>query len=144
MFIEENGYYKGKKYKVSFSFFLSVVLIIALLVIGYICSNIMLMRLGYRTLELEQKRELLMAERAQLEYSVENLSSLTRIEEIACNQLGMHRPERIEFIAMVPAGIDDFVITSNPQTEEKTEAVEYLEAGTFLGEIADLKIFRNQ
>lgn len=144
MFIEENGYFKGKKYKVSFSFFLSVVLIIALLVIGYICSNIFLMRLGYRTLELEQKKELLLAEKAQLEYSVENLSSLTRIEEIACKQLGMHRPERIEFIAMVPAGIDNFAIASNTQKEERTEKAGYLEAGTFLGEIADLKIFQNQ
>jgi len=144
IFIEENNQFQGKNHKISFSLFLFIIIIVSLLVISYICSNIVLMKLGYQSIDLEQKREQLLAENYQLEYSVECLSSLTRIERIASQELGMSRPEKIEFIAMVPAGIDNFAIASNSQEEEQTETASYLRAGSFLGEIADLRIFQNQ
>jgi len=142
LFIEENGQFQGKNHKLSFSFFLFIITIISLLVIGYICSNILLMKLGYQSIELEQKRDQLLAAKNQMEYSVEHLSSLTRIERIAYQELGMNRPERIEFIAMLPANLKRDMI-ANQLTEEE-QGPYYLEAGTFLREFANLQIFKNQ
>ncbi len=142
MFIDENGQFQKNNYKLSFSLFLSIVIIISLLVIGYICSNIVLIKLGYQTIDLEQKRDQLLTEKDQMEYSVEHLSSLTRIERIAYQELGMHRPERIEFIAMLPANVNRDIIASKHPEEE--QGIDYLEAGTFLREFADLHIYRNQ
>lgn len=142
MSIEENGQFKEKNHKVSFSFFLFIIIIISLLVIGYICSNITLMSLGYQSIDLEQKKDQLMVRKNQLEYSAEYLSSLNRIERIACQELGMHRPESIEFIAMLPANIDRNVATN--QSSEESQDAGYLEAGTFLKEFANLEIFKNQ
>jgi len=138
---EENIQFQEKNHKISLSLFLFIIVMISLLVIFYICSNIMLMKLGYQSLELEQKREQLLAENAQLEYSVECLSSLTRIERIASQELGMKRPGKIEFIAMVPAGINSNSVIAEQHTEERETA--YLEAGSFLREFANLNIFRN-
>lgn len=140
--IEENGQFKEKKHKVSFSFFLFIIIIISLLVIGYICSNITLMSLGYQSIDLEQKKDQLMVRKNQLEYSAGHLSSLTRIERIACQELGMHRPENIEFIAMLPADINRNAVAT--QTSEESQDAGYLEAGTFLKEFANLQIFQNQ
>ena len=140
--IEENGHFKEKNHKVSFSFFLFIIIIISLLAIGYICSNITLMSMGYQSIDLEQKKAQLMVRKHQLEYSAEYLSSLNRIERIACQELGMRRPEKIEFIAMLRAKIDRDVVAA--QSSEESQDVRYLEAGTFLNEFADLQIFKNQ
>jgi len=141
IFIEDNNQFQGKNYKISFSLFLFIIIIVSLLVISYICSNILLMKLGYQSIDLEQKREQLLAENYQLEYSVECLSSLTRIEKIASQELGMSRPEKIEFIAMLPANINS-AIASQPSEEE--QGSNYLEAGNFLRELASLQVFKNQ
>ena len=142
IFIEENNQFQGKNHKISFSLFLFIIIIVSLLVISYICSNILLMKLGYQSIDLEQKREQLLAENYQLEYSVECLSSLTRIEKIASQELGMSRPEKIEFIAMLPANINSAMVASQPSEEEAGS--NYLEAGNFLREFASLQIFKNQ
>ena len=142
MFIEENGQFQEKNHKVSFSFFLFIIIIISLLVIGYICSNTILMKSGYQSIDLEQKRDQLLVEKDQMEYSVECLSSLTRIERIAYQELGMHRPEKIEFIAMVPASLSRNAFAD--MSPEQEQDIRYLEAGAFLKEFADLQIFRNQ
>jgi cell division protein FtsL len=142
LFIEENSQFKERNHKVSFSFFLFIVIIISLLVIGYICSNIMLMKLGYQSIDLEQKSEQLLVRKDLLVYSVEQLSSLTRIEQIACQELGMHRPENIEFIVMLPADINMNLVVSQPP--EERNGAGYLEAGAFLKEFANLQIIKNQ
>lgn len=142
MFIEENGQFQEKNHKVSFSFFLFIIIIISLLLIGYICSNTVLMKLGYQSIDLEQKRDRLLVEKDQMEYSVECLSSLTRIERIAFQELGMHRAEKIEFIAMVPANLSRHTLASQPAEVE--QGARYLEAGTFLKEFVNLQIFQNQ
>ncbi len=142
MFIEENGQFQEKNHKVSFSFFLFIIIIISLLLIGYICSNTILMKLGYQSIDLEQKRDRLLVEKDQMEYSVECLSSLTRIERIAFQELGMHRAEKIEFIAMVPANLSRHTLASQPAEVE--QGARYLEAGTFLKEFVNLQIFQNQ
>jgi len=142
IFIEDNNQFQGKNYKISFSLFLFIIIIVSLLVISYICSNILLMKLGYQSIDLEQKKEQLLAENYQLEYSVECLSSLTRIEKIASQELGMSRPEKIEFIAMLPANINSAMVASQPSEEE--QGSNYLEAGNFLRELASLQVFKNQ
>jgi len=133
--------FQGKSHKLSFSLFLLTIILASLLIIGYICSNITLMKLGYQSIDLEQKREQLLAKKYQLEYSVECLSSLTRIERIANQELGMSRPEKIEFIVMLPNNIEKEKIINPPSQENDTR---YLRAGNFLPELVNLKIFENQ
>ncbi|MDD4363180.1 MAG: hypothetical protein PHD33_03095 [Atribacterota bacterium] len=142
MLIEENNQFQRKNHKVSFYIFLFIIFVVGLMVIGYICSNIALMKLGYQSIDLEQKRDYFLKENAQMEYSVECLSSLTRIEQIACEELGMRRAENIEFIAMVPAKINTEMVASKPAGE--MQQTDYLEAGSLFREFASLQIFRNQ
>lgn len=133
--------FQGKSHKLSFSLFLLTIILASLLIIGYICSNIALMKLGYQSIELEHKREQLLAKKHQLEYSVECLSSLTRIERIANQELGMSRPEKIEFIVMLPNNIEKEKIINPPSQENDTR---YLRADNFLPKLVNLKIFENQ
>ncbi len=141
VFIEENEQISGKNQRLSFSFFFLSIIIISLLVIAYIGSNIILMKLGYQSINLEQKRDELLIQKYQLESTVENLSSLTRIEKIAIQQLGMCRPERIEFIAMIPNSINNTLIANQPSEAEQNN--KFLEAGTFFKEFANFNIFSN-
>ncbi len=142
MFVGGNNQFPVKAQRLSFSFFIFSIIIVSLLVIGYICSNIMLMKLGYQSIELEKKKDELLVRKYQLESTVENLSSLTRIEKIAVQELGMCRPEKIEFIAMLPNNVVFDMMaqqSSVPETENR-----FIEAGTFFKEFANLKIFQNQ
>ena len=141
IFAEENNQLKERNYKVSFSFFLCIVVMISLFIVGYICSNIVLMKLGYQSIDLEQKKEELLVRQDQLAYSVECLSSLNRIEKIALQELGMHRPEKIEFIAILPAVIEPYTVASKPSQESQESS--YLEAGVFLKELIHLQIAKN-
>jgi cell division protein FtsL len=140
---DEKKQFQSKNYKTTFSLFLFIIILIGLLVIGYICSNIVLMKLGYQSIELEQKRDQLLVERNHLEYSVERLSSLTRIEGIAKLELGMCRAENIKFIAMLPADLNIASMVAEMPSEEK-ESKGYLQAGNTLQEFANLQFFRNQ
>ena len=142
MFVEDNNQFPVKSQRISFSFLIFFISIVSLLVIGYICSNIMLMKLGYQSIELEKKKDELMVQKYQLESTVENLSSLTRIEKIAVQELGMHRPERIEFIAMLPNNIVFDMMAQQPSTPESDNR--FIEAGSLFKEFANLKIFQNQ
>jgi len=54
----------------------------------------------------------------------------------------MSRPEKIEFIAMLPANINSAMAVS--QTSKEEQGSNYLEAGNFLREFASLQIFKNQ
>ena len=142
MFVEGNNQFPLKAQRLSFSFFIFSIIIVSLLVIGYICSNIMLMKLGYQSIELEKKKDELIVQKCQLESTVENLSSLTRIEKIAVQELGMCRPERIEFIAMLPNNIVFDMMAQQPSTSESDNR--FIEAGSLFKEFANLKIFQNQ
>ncbi len=139
---EDNNQFPLKAQRLSFSFFILSIILISLLVIGYICSNITLMKLGYHSIDLEKKKEELLVEKYQLEYTVEKLSSLTRIENIAVQELGMCRPERIEFIAMLPSNVTFDMMAI--QTSISEPEIGFIEAGTFFREFANLKIFQNQ
>ncbi len=143
LLFEDKSQFQGKNYKLFFSFFIVIIVIIGFLIIGYISSNIVLMRLGYYSIDLEQQKEQLIARKHQLEYSVECLSSLTRIEKIASQELGMHRPEKIEFVAMLPAGINSHV-TASLSPEEQQDKRLFIEAGTFLQDLVALQILKNQ
>lgn len=141
--LEEKKQFQSKNYKVSFSLFLFVIILIGLLAIGYISSNIVLMKLGYQSINLEQQRDELLAERNSLEYSAECLSSLTRIEKIAKLELGMCKAENIMFIAMLPANIDVTTLVAENASEER-QNTNYLKAGNTLQEFAKLQILNSQ
>jgi cell division protein FtsL len=141
IFLEEDEHFQLKVHKVSFSFFIFIIIIVSLLVIGYICSNITLMKLGYQSIDLEKKRDELLVQKYQLECSVEQLSSLTRIEKIARQELGMCRPEKIEFVAMLPAKTNNNMTAQQPSEEDSRI---FLEADAFLKKFANLPIFKNQ
>ena len=126
--------------KFSFSLFLVVVLITSIIIIGYISINISLMKLGYHSMELEEQKINLSTQRDQLEYSVENLSSLTRIEKIACQELNMQRAEKIEFIALLPTKKN---INLAQVSQESGKEQPYIEAGTIFKQLTDLQIFKN-
>ena len=80
--------------------FLALICLLVSLVIFYISNNIILTRLGYRLIELENCKVNLEEQNKKLELNVETLSALDRIEKIACNHLGMIRPKKVEFIAL--------------------------------------------
>lgn len=141
-FMEENEQIPLKSHRLSFSLFILFIMIVSLLSVMYICSNITLMKLGYQSLELEKKKDEILVQKYQLESSVENLSSLTRIEKIAVYELGMCQPERIEFIAMLPKEVD-FNLPLEQTAELKSDNT-FIEAGGFLKEFANLNIFQNQ
>ena len=142
MFVEDNNQFPVKAQRLSFSFFILFIIIISFLVIGYICSNIVLMKLGYQSIDLEKKKDELMVQKYQLESTVENLSSLTRIEKIAVQELGMCRPERIEFIAMLPNNIVVDMMAQQPSISESENR--FIQAGSLFKEFANLKVFQNQ
>lgn len=140
--LEENSQYPLKVRRFPFYIFIFTIILIGLLVFGYICSNIILMKLGYQSLDLERKKDELLVEKCQLEYNVENLSSLTRIERIAVQELGMCRPEKIEFVAMLPSSIEtDMAALPLTEPEQKSK---FLTASVFLGGFTKLPVFQNQ
>ena len=136
----ENNQFSLKTNRLSFSFFIISITLVSLLVIGYICSNIILMKLGYQSIDLEKKRDDLLVQRNHMESTIENLSSLTRIERIAIHELGMCRPEKIEFIAMLPNKINLNMMAKQPSELEPGER--YSEAGTFFKEVVNLQVFQ--
>jgi len=91
--------YENKNALILFGSFLVLVIFITSVVIFYISNNIILSELGYKLIKLENDKIALGEENKRLELSAETLSALDRIEEIACNHLGMIRPKEIKFIA---------------------------------------------
>ena len=80
--------------------FLFLVIFLASLVVFYISSNIILVDLGYKIIELEQCKAELEEQNKKCELQADTLAALDRIEAIACSKLGMIRPSRVEFVAM--------------------------------------------
>ncbi|MEA1939469.1 MAG: cell division protein FtsL [Candidatus Caldatribacteriota bacterium] len=80
--------------------FLILVTLLASLVVFYISNNIILTKLGYKVIELENYKAELQEENRKLELDVETLSALDRIKKIAYNRLGMVRPKKVEFITL--------------------------------------------
>jgi len=80
--------------------FLILAIILASLIVFYISNNIILVGLGYKIIDLENYKAELEEQNRKYELRADTLSALDRIEAIACNQLGMIRPKKVEFIAM--------------------------------------------
>jgi len=91
---------ENKRSFIFYCLFLILIVILASLIVFYISNNIVLVRLGYRVLELENCKAELEEQNRKYEFRADTLSALDRIEEIACNQLGMIRPKKVEFIAL--------------------------------------------
>lgn len=96
------GNYESKNTLIVFGSFLILVILITSIIIFYISNNIILTELGYKLMKLENEKIALEEENRKLELTVETLSALDRIEEIACNHLGMIRPKEVKFIALNP------------------------------------------
>ena len=80
--------------------FLILAIILATLIVFYISNNITLVGLGYKIIDLENYKAELEEQNRKYELRADTLSALDRIEAIACNQLGMIRPKKVEFIVM--------------------------------------------
>ena len=97
-----NNYHKDKSIFANCGLFLLLMFFITSITIFYISNTITLTELGYKLIELENYKIKLAEENKKLELMAETLSSLDRVEEIACNHLGMIRPKEVEFIASLP------------------------------------------
>jgi len=71
----------------------------ASLIVFYISNNIVLVKLGYKILELEKCQAELEEQNRKYEFRADTLSALNRIEAIACNSLGMITPKKVEYVA---------------------------------------------
>ncbi|HBY57661.1 MAG TPA: hypothetical protein DEG96_07380 [Candidatus Atribacteria bacterium] len=98
-----NNYCNDKNIFFSCGLFLLLMFFITSITVFYISNTIALTELGYKLIELENYKIKLVEENKKLELMVETLSSLDRVEEIACNHLGMIRPKEVNFIASLPA-----------------------------------------
>lgn len=117
------GNYESKNALIVFGSFLMLVILVTSVVIFYISNNIILSELGYKLIKLENVKMVLEEENKKLELTVETLSALDRIEEIACNHLGMIRPKEVKFIALnlipkVNSGNDIGAISNNYEEEK--------------------------
>jgi cell division protein FtsL len=80
--------------------FLTSMIILASLVVFYISNHIIIVSMGYKIIELENIKAELEKQNKKCELLVDTLSALDRIESIAKKELGMIRPEQVEFIAL--------------------------------------------
>jgi len=117
------GNYENKNALIVFGSFLILVILVTSIVIFYISNNIILTELGYKLIKLENEKIALEEENKKLELAAETLSALDRIEEIACNHLGMIRPKEVKFIASNRApeinSENDIGVISNNYEREK-------------------------
>ncbi len=94
--------YKSKNALIIYISFIMIIFFITSVIIFYISNNIVLTELGYKLIELENYKIRLEEQNEKLELTAETLSALDRIEQIACNHLGMIRPKEVKFIASLP------------------------------------------
>ena len=90
---------ENKRSFIFYYLFLVLVIIMASLIVFYISNNIVLVKLGYKILELEKCQAELEGQNRKYEFRADTLSALNRIEAIAYNNLGMIRPKKVEYVA---------------------------------------------
>jgi|GEM_PF-1210991 len=100
--LRENNYCKNKSLFINYGLVLLFIFFFTSLTILYIANTIILTEMGYKLIELENYKEDLIEENKRIELAVETLSRIDRIEEIACNHLGMIRPKEVKFVASLP------------------------------------------
>ena len=74
---------------------------VAFLLLAYLCQSAQLVRIQYEVLAKRQDIKQLQGIRADLELSVQELTSLERVEHYAVNQLKMVAPEERRVIEVV-------------------------------------------
>ena len=74
---------------------------IAFLILAYLCQSAQLVRIQYEVLSKREEVKRLAAVRADLELSVQELTSLERVERYAVNKLGMVAPVERHVIEVV-------------------------------------------
>lgn len=74
---------------------------VAFLVVAYLCQSAQLVRIQYAVLAKRQEIKSLEAKQADLELSVQELTSLERVERIALSKLRMVAPQERHVIEVV-------------------------------------------
>ena len=74
---------------------------VAFLLLAYLCQSAQLVRIQYEVLAKRQEIKQLQGVRADLELSVQELTSLERVEHYAVNQLKMVAPDERRVIEVV-------------------------------------------
>ena len=74
---------------------------VASLILAYLCQSAQLVRVQYEVLSQRQEIKSLAAVRDDLELSVQELTSLERVEHVAVNKLGMVSPKERKIIEVV-------------------------------------------
>lgn len=83
---------------------------VAFLLLAYLCQSAQLVRIQYEVLAQRQEIKRLSAVKADLELSVQELTSLERVERVAVERLKMVAPEErhvIEVVWSKAAELDD-------------------------------------
>lgn len=89
---------------------------ISSLVIVYINQYVRLSRSNYRLERLESQRSQLKNHNIHLELQISQLKSLDRVEEIAKRDLGMVRPDKINYIVLDRGSTEDVVLAEVDDT----------------------------
>jgi cell division protein FtsL len=74
---------------------------VAFLLLAYLCQSAQLVRIQYEVLAQRQEIKRLSAVKADLELSVQELTSLERVERVAVERLKMVAPEERHVIEVV-------------------------------------------
>ncbi|TDX53021.1 cell division protein FtsL [Orenia marismortui] len=93
-----------------------LIFLIGILVILYINQYVQISRMNFEVEKLEEKRDKLKTEQAHLQLDISELKSLSRIEKIAKNKLGMIEPNKVKYI-----------VSSKPLQKDKLETSKHKE-----------------
>ena len=75
---------------------------VSILLVAYLCQFAQIVSIQYTLLELRGERKVLQREQDELELSIQELTSLERVENVAVTQLGMVAPSNREVLQVVP------------------------------------------
>ena len=79
--------------------------------------------LGYEMSQLQRERETLSTRNEQLNYSIARYESLTQVESVAVDQLGMSQSDTFEFIT-VPRPARDQLVLPEPASQGNPSLIE--------------------
>ncbi len=115
--------YENKNIFTIYGSVLLFIFFITCVIIFYISNNIILTELGYKLIELENNKVVLEEQNKKLDFTVETLTALDRIEKVASNSLGMIRPKEVKYIAFNPipeiSSTEESELISNNYKKEK-------------------------
>lgn len=103
----------------------------SILLIFAFCITLVLLQnqqalLGYKKVELQKQINQLEAKNKRLQYNVENLSSLDRVQKVAENDLGMYQPQSSNMVAVLsePKSIPVVKTTGQPVAQKQASSLQ--------------------